>query len=374
MNIFKKIGNKILYYWFHNIYFIFIRFLLIKITSKRVVIFNRNHPFYTDFFYSGLSQDYVWLYINNQDINHFLVKIILKNAVLLHLDASHFDNKFFGFEKPIVVECEAMSNDEIVEDSRVGAIIYLSNYAQQISEPNNKSFQLYPTFSIAGNYIKPKKDSEAIVLLTSGYGTFRKGYDISYAIYDKLKNDGLNVKLIIAGADGHDFETYPEITREEYKKFEFEKLISKLKSDPNIQFRPFTRNEMIKDIYPKVDVLLHFCRGETFGFSILEAIAFQIPVVSLKFKAIPEMVKHGENGILIDAFNWDGNSVVDERVYNTFEWRDKCIEEGFLASKRIINDYNNFQNKINNMDYNHFSHTYKLMEIEKIYKKVLLEK
>jgi glycosyltransferase involved in cell wall biosynthesis len=77
---------------------------------------------------------------------------------------------------------------------------------------------------------------------------------------------------------------------------------------------------------------------ETFGFTILEAISFGIPVVSVKFKAIPEMVDHGFNGFLCNPFNWDGTAQLDELCMNSKEWKEKCIAEGVEYVEAILRD------------------------------------
>jgi len=50
---------------------------------------------------------------------------------------------------------------------------------------------------------------------------------------------------------------------------------------------------------------------EAFGFSFIEALAAGVPVIGLRSTAIPELVKHGENGILLEP------KITKRQVFNT---------------------------------------------------------
>jgi glycosyltransferase involved in cell wall biosynthesis len=59
-------------------------------------------------------------------------------------------------------------------------------------------------------------------------------------------------------------------------------------------------NEYIKKL-PSYDFLVLPSYGETFGLVLVEAMGFGIPVVSTYAGAIPEVVKNGETGLLVNA-------------------------------------------------------------------------
>jgi glycosyltransferase involved in cell wall biosynthesis len=69
------------------------------------------------------------------------------------------------------------------------------------------------------------------------------------------------------------------------------------------------REELLANVLPKTDIYLLPTYGEAFGMSILEAMAFGIPVIATNYFAIPEMIEHEVNGLLIDIGRFDCQSM-----------------------------------------------------------------
>jgi glycosyltransferase involved in cell wall biosynthesis len=161
-----------------------------------------------------------------------------------------------------------------------------------------------------------------------GYGGLVKGFDIVIRLFYKLKSE-YNLKLILAGTLGHNFEYYPEITLESYENADFPVWIEKLNKDPDVIFRSFKRKELFTSVYPKADIYLHLSRLETFGYSILEAMSFGLPVVATRLHAIPEMVSDNINGVLVDGFQYDINSD---------EWIGETLMQAENAVRKLIDD------------------------------------
>ncbi|EKD59324.1 MAG: glycosyltransferase [uncultured bacterium] len=65
------------------------------------------------------------------------------------------------------------------------------------------------------------------------------------------------------------------------------------------------REKLIEEILPETDIYLLPTYTEAFGFAILEAMAYGIPVISTNYFAIPEMISHGATGFLIDTRAFD---------------------------------------------------------------------
>lgn len=53
--------------------------------------------------------------------------------------------------------------------------------------------------------------------------------------------------------------------------------------------------------------------GESFGIVNLEAMASGVPIVSSNFGGIPDIVKHGENGLLVEPKDVEG--LADALIY-----------------------------------------------------------
>lgn len=330
--------NSILYHKRVTFFFFFIHFSLFRIflPSKKVALFNKLHPIYSDFFLNFKTTKVTWFYFDPKWRNSLLGKFALKNCHILHLDHSAFQEAYLSFGKKTVIECEGLAKDSLFEDPRVSALIFESKYSgrKQLNKP--KSFLVYPAVKNYSSF-KVRKKNKLFTIISVGFGSYLKGFDVSFEVFKRLKYEGLNVKLIIAGTMGHNFEDYPEADRNAYAKSY--KIITEMleyaKNHDDLEVKAFRKHEMIDNLYPQADVLLHPCRMETFGFTILEALSFGIPVVSVKLKAIPEMVSHGYNGYLINSFNWDGMSPINEDAMNTPEWFDNTVNESVKYLKQI---------------------------------------
>jgi len=57
---------------------------------------------------------------------------------------------------------------------------------------------------------------------------------------------------------------------------------------------------MVHEILPETDLYLLPTCAEAFGFAILEAMAFGIPMITTNHFAIPEIIQNGEFGLMID--------------------------------------------------------------------------
>jgi glycosyltransferase involved in cell wall biosynthesis len=64
--------------------------------------------------------------------------------------------------------------------------------------------------------------------------------------------------------------------------------------------------EELRDFYRSVDMLVMPSRRESFGVSAVEASATGLPVIATRFGGIPEIVIHGETGLLVDPENVEG--------------------------------------------------------------------
>jgi glycosyltransferase involved in cell wall biosynthesis len=98
--------------------------------------------------------------------------------------------------------------------------------------------------------------------------------------------------------------------------------------------------EALRGFYHSIDLFVMPSRRESFGVSAVEASATGLPVIASRFGGIPEIVIHGETGLLVDPEDvvgfgeaislLAGNSDLRlemglrgrERVKEKFDWRD----------------------------------------------------
>jgi glycosyltransferase involved in cell wall biosynthesis len=311
---------------------------LVKSSGKRLVVYTKNHPIYTATFEEGDFPKSVFAYVDINKPLSWLERQVISRSKLLHIDAATYYSHSFDkpelFTKPVVLECEGRPRDEYLTDERLNKILLESIAAgREFYNKYDKVALSYPSL-IPKNKVE-QTDKEYITILSVGYGGYIKGYDVLYRIYKTL-SQRYKIKLIIAGSFGHDFGFYPEVKPESYERENFDAINAELQADPNVTFRPVKRDELLNNVYHLADIYVQFSRMETFGFSILEALSFGLPVVACDFKAIPEMVDHGVNGFLVSSngFDYERNDYVVD--INDVKWGNNCYEEGLAYIEDLV--------------------------------------
>jgi glycosyltransferase involved in cell wall biosynthesis len=120
---------------------------------------------------------------------------------------------------------------------------------------------------------------------------------------------------------------------------EFESLVTNY---PNIIYKGLLHPKDVLKIMSKYDVLIlpTFHEGEGYPGAILEAFSIGMPVISTKWKSIPEIVKDKYNGILISIKN-------EKELVNAIKFFN---EESFSKmQKNVLLDFELFNsNTVNN--------------------------
>jgi len=131
-----------------------------------------------------------------------------------------------------------------------------------------------------------------VTMLFSG-DFFRKGGVNVVDAFERAQRTYPSIKLRLCCDEQIDFNTTNADLKRNY--------LDKIRNTDRIILGRVGRNEMINEILPTADIYLLPTYVEAFGFAILEAMAFGIPVISTNHFAIPEMVEDGINGFLIDV-------------------------------------------------------------------------
>lgn len=167
--------------------------------------------------------------------------------------------------------------------------------------------------------------SDDIVVTSTGRITKDKGFDTLLEIIKKL-TDVENIKFLIAG-DGD----YLNTLKSEVLKSGLEQKVYLLgyRSD-------------IDEILKESDIFIICTKHETLCISLLEAANNSLPLIASNVGGIPEIVKNGENGYLIDAFDVDAFSVAVSKLAESKEKRTKLgsnarrILESKFSEDKII--------------------------------------
>ncbi|MDY6919953.1 MAG: glycosyltransferase family 4 protein [Pseudomonadota bacterium] len=151
-----------------------------------------------------------------------------------------------------------------------------------------KTEVVYPAIGFVADdkIIYPEHD---VNIVFSGDFVRKGGMHVVDAFID-LQKKYPNIKLMLCTAP--DLQTTNSDLRSEYLK--------KIHANSSITLGYVDRKEILDRVLPEASIFITPTYQETFGFAILEAMAYGIPVIATDYFAIPEMIKHGENGYLIN--------------------------------------------------------------------------
>lgn len=145
--------------------------------------------------------------------------------------------------------------------------------------------------------------SEKIILFVGTLHKF-KGPQVLIKAMDKILKSIPNTKLVFVG-------------KEHPKGYigELEMLSKKLGIEKHVNFVGFVRDVFRKTLFYKAaDVFVLPSTGpEIFGIVNLEAMACSVPIVASKIGGIPDVVKDGENGLLVSP--GDSAALADAIIY-----------------------------------------------------------
>jgi glycosyltransferase involved in cell wall biosynthesis len=100
----------------------------------------------------------------------------------------------------------------------------------------------------------------------------------------------------------------------------------------NVTFFEGLTNDQMPGIYSRATIFLHATRLESFGIAIVEALASGTPVISSNVGGIPDIIKDGTNGFLVD---YNDHEKMAERIFTLLENKDlynKFISEGLKTA------------------------------------------
>ena len=139
------------------------------------------------------------------------------------------------------------------------------------------------------------------ILLFFGYLAPYKGPDVLVNAMSKIIKHVPDTELVFAGKG---------VMREE-----LERLSKNLGTENNVRFAGFVDNDLKGSYYKAADIfcLPSMMSTECYPLTILEAMACGVPIVASKIGGIPDAVKAGENGLLVQAR--DSELLADAIIY-----------------------------------------------------------
>ena len=177
--------------------------------------------------------------------------------------------------------------------------------------------------------LKRKRNRSITILYVSRY-FWVKGGLIALKVLSKIKKKYRNLVEIKFISD------VPDEIKKEFSDININNLISQ---------------ENLFKIYQETDILFYPGIADTFGFALLEAMSFGIPIISINTNDTPsrkEIVKNGKNGLIFDVdrkitrfrekdyveMNLKIGKKVEERLFQNLS---KLIENKSLREKMLKN-------------------------------------
>jgi glycosyltransferase involved in cell wall biosynthesis len=167
---------------------------------------------------------------------------------------------------------------------------------------------------------------ERLVIGAVGRLSPEKGFDLLIHAVDQLLHAGHDVELLIAG--------------EGSERTALQALVSKLGRQERIWLLGYVAD--VRDLYEAVDVFALSSYREGLPNVVLEALAMEVPVVATSVAGVPHLIRHGENGLLVELGQCESLTAALASVLADAELRSRLasagrstVEMGYSFSARM---------------------------------------
>jgi len=160
------------------------------------------------------------------------------------------------------------------------------------------------------------------IILTVCPGHFRgknpSSYDTGYPslikAFGELTKEIPDLQLVFIG-EGH-------------KRNEFKDIAAALHVEDRVTFLGFIPHDMLPDYFGMAEVFIRPSVGEGLGIAFIEAMACGVPVIGTNIGGIPDIIKHGENGLMVSPYNVEDIMNALRKILEDEIFRKKLIKEG----------------------------------------------
>jgi len=164
---------------------------------------------------------------------------------------------------------------------------------------------------------KNKYDRDEVRILFVGRCCPRKGLHYLFKAVADMKHHKIEVDIV------GDLEADKKHVSELYG------LLKKLAIDEKVAFHGHVRIEQLWDYYRNADIFIMPSLWEGFGIVFLDAMSFGLPIVSTNVGAIPDLVRHEENGLLVKPGDTGALASAIEQLVVSPSLRRKLGQNGF---------------------------------------------
>lgn len=210
------------------------------------------------------------------------------------------------------------------------------------SETINKCIQdIYPRtvhvipFGIDFDTFKPNgapKNKEYFVV--GAIKSLEKVYNIDVLVkaFAGLHSRHSNTRLLIVG-DGTEREN-------------LQQLVKQLNISDSVEFTGRVPSKETPNYFNKLNCLVNISQYESFGVSVVEAMACKVPVVVSDTGGLKEIVNNGDMGICVEPGNVEQTSLAVEKIMLDKKFAENAIDKAYLSVKERFSWDNNLTEQI----------------------------
>ena len=209
------------------------------------------------------------------------------------------------------------------------AIVTVSNSTKRdLVKFGAKEEKIYviPNATEAPKIEKQKYGQDETRLLFVGTCYSRKGLDTLIEAVSFLKNHRIRVDIV------GNLEADRNYVSKLYG------LVKEFAIDEKVAFHGYAKIEQLWEYYRKADIFVLPSLWEGFGIVFLDAMSFGLPIITTNAGAIPDLVKHEENGLLVKPGNSRALASAIERLAVSPSLRRKLGQNGF----RFMRDHKEY--------------------------------
>lgn len=184
------------------------------------------------------------------------------------------------------------------------------------------------------------KPDEKVLLHISNFRKVKRIQDVIYAFHDI--NEKIPSRLLLIG-DGPEYS-------------DMYQLVKTLQLQDRVLFLGKQNN--IAEILSLADLKLLLSEKESFGLVLIEAMACGVPCIGTNVGGIPEVIKDGENGYIVELGDREAvvnkalNLLTDEVKWRNFSQSAITHVNQAFAAEKIVAEYEQIYEQLLNGEYN----------------------
>ena len=255
--------------------------------------------------------DYAW----EQSVQRFGVKENIDD----------FQNKKYGFKVEFLRKIQIFVLNKV--DTIITPSVYFAELVKRWLKNPDKVHPIYNGIDTSAPKLNRSEarqklgiSSEDVILFSAGRLVPWKGFDLLLDIMPGLLKEGDKYKLAIIG-DGPD-------------KHKLTKQVKDLKLQSIVDLKGQMNRSDLLLYLQAADVFILNTGFESFSFHVVEAMYYNVPVITTNVCNLSEIIINNEEGILVDYNNKDQIVQALNKILKNKEFREKIITQ---ASKKAEN-------------------------------------